>query len=134
MPPKKVTAVSGNGGMKKKKISGKRKERDFSSDDEFDYEQENNKKPGKPCAKSALQPVTVAEDIKEKIVGLVGWLQTVSHSVHCRAEYQLQLFLSFSQKLECPNVKGQLLVFGATNWDLIGRKEVPKQQGRVIFV
>lgn len=55
--------------MKKKKISGKRKERDFSSDDEFDYEQENNKKPGKPCAKSALQPVTVAEDIKEKIVG-----------------------------------------------------------------
>lgn len=83
MPPKKVTAVSGNGGMKKKKISGKRKERDFSSDDEFDYEQENNKKPGKPCAKSALQPVTVAEDIKEKIVGLVGWLQTVSHSVRC---------------------------------------------------
>lgn len=71
MPPKKVTAVSGNGGMKKKKISGKRKERDFSSDDEFDFEQENNKKPGKPCAKSALQPVTVAEDIKEKIVGLL---------------------------------------------------------------
>ncbi|XP_003962937.1 protein RCC2 homolog [Takifugu rubripes] len=98
MPPKKVTAVSGNGGMKKKKISGKRKERDFSSDDEFDYEQENNKKPGKPCGKSALQPVTVAEDIKEKI------------------------------KLDCPNIKGQLLVFGATNWDLIGRKEVPKQQ------
>lgn len=72
MAPKKVTAVSGNGGMKKKKnISGKRKERDFSSDDEFDYEQENNKKPGKPCAKSALQPVTVEEDIKEKIVGLL---------------------------------------------------------------
>lgn len=71
MPPKKVTAVSGNGGMKKKKISGKRKERDFSSDDEFDYEQENNKKAGKPCAKPALQPVTVAEDIKEKIVGLL---------------------------------------------------------------
>lgn len=74
MPPKKVTAVSGNGGMKKKKISSKRKERDFSSDDEFDYEQENNKKPGKPCAKSALQPVTVAEDIKEKIVGLIELL------------------------------------------------------------
>lgn len=71
MPPKKVTTVSGNGGMKKKKISGKRKERDFSSDDEFDYEQENNKKPGKPCGKSALQPVTVAEDVKEKIVGLI---------------------------------------------------------------
>lgn len=70
MPPKKVTAVSGNGGMKKKKISGKRKERDFSSDDEFDFEQENNKKAGKPCAKSAPQPVTVAEDVKEKIVGL----------------------------------------------------------------
>lgn len=71
MPPKKVTAVSGNGGMKKKKIGGKRKERDFSSDDEFDYEQENNKKAGKPCAKSAPQPVTVAEDVKEKIVGLL---------------------------------------------------------------
>ncbi|CAB1329489.1 unnamed protein product, partial [Coregonus sp. 'balchen'] len=25
-------------------------------------------------------------------------------------------------------VKGQLLIFGATNWDLIGRKEVPKAQ------
>uniref|UniRef100_A0A3B4AI14 RCC1 domain containing 1 n=1 Tax=Periophthalmus magnuspinnatus TaxID=409849 RepID=A0A3B4AI14_9GOBI len=31
-------------------------------------------------------------------------------------------------KLECPKAKGQLLIFGATNWDLIGRKEVPKQQ------
>lgn len=35
----------------------------------------------------------------------------------------------FLQNLELPKVKGQLLVFGATNWDLIGRKEVPKQQG-----
>lgn len=26
-------------------------------------------------------------------------------------------------------MKGQLLICGATNWDLIGRKEVPKQQG-----
>ncbi|KAI3357342.1 hypothetical protein L3Q82_015490 [Scortum barcoo] len=98
MPRKKVTDVSGNGGVKKKRTSGKRKERDFSSDDEFDFEQENNKKPGKPAAKSGLQPVTVADDVKEKI------------------------------KLECPKVKGQLLIFGATNWDLIGRKEVPKQQ------
>lgn len=70
MPRKKVTDVSGNGGMKKKRASGKRKERDFSSDDEFDYEQENNKKPGKPSAKTGLQPVTVADDVKEKIVGL----------------------------------------------------------------
>uniref|UniRef100_A0A3B3VWH3 Regulator of chromosome condensation 2 n=1 Tax=Poecilia latipinna TaxID=48699 RepID=A0A3B3VWH3_9TELE len=31
-------------------------------------------------------------------------------------------------KLELPKVRGQLLIFGATNWDLIGRKEVPKQQ------
>lgn len=68
MPRKKVTDVSGNGGIKKKRTSGKRKERDFSSDDEFDYEQENNKKPGKPATKSGLQPVTVADDVKEKIV------------------------------------------------------------------
>uniref|UniRef100_A0A8C6L6R6 Regulator of chromosome condensation 2 n=1 Tax=Nothobranchius furzeri TaxID=105023 RepID=A0A8C6L6R6_NOTFU len=98
MPRKKVTDVSGNGGMKKKRATGKRKDRDFSSDDEFDFEQENNKKPGRPAAKSGLQPVTVADDVKEKI------------------------------KLELPKVKGQLLIFGATNWDLIGRKEVPKQQ------
>lgn len=71
MPRKKVTAVSGNGGMKKKRVSGKRKERDFSSDEEFDYEQENNKKLGKPCVKPGLQPVTVADDIKEKIVSLI---------------------------------------------------------------
>lgn len=70
MPRKKVTDVSGNGGIKKKRVSGKRKERDFSSDDEFDFEQENNKKSGKPSAKSGLQPVTVADDVKEKIVGL----------------------------------------------------------------
>ncbi|XP_033623860.1 protein RCC2 [Fukomys damarensis] len=31
-------------------------------------------------------------------------------------------------KLEGSKCKGQLLIFGATNWDLIGRKEVPKQQ------
>lgn len=71
MPRKKVTDVSGNGGMKKKRTSGKRKERDFSSDDEFDFEQENNKKPGKPTTKSGLQPITVADDVKEKIVGLL---------------------------------------------------------------
>lgn len=71
MPRKKVTDISGNGGVKKKRVSGKRKERDFSSDDEFDFEQENNKKPGRPAAKSGLQPVTVADDIKEKIVGLM---------------------------------------------------------------
>lgn len=96
MPPKK-TSASGNGGIKKK-ISGKRKERDMSSDEDFDFEQENNKKPGRPSVKSGLQPVTVPDDVKEKI------------------------------KLEWPKAKGQLLIFGATNWDLIGRKEVPKQQ------
>ncbi|XP_074748783.1 protein RCC2 [Strix uralensis] len=31
-------------------------------------------------------------------------------------------------KLEGSRCRGQLLIFGATNWDLIGRKEVPKQQ------
>uniref|UniRef100_A0A4W5MS05 Regulator of chromosome condensation 2 n=1 Tax=Hucho hucho TaxID=62062 RepID=A0A4W5MS05_9TELE len=101
MPRKKVTEVSGNGGVKRKRAGGKKKEREFSSDDEFDdyEEQENTKKPGKPATKSGLQPVTVADDIKEKI------------------------------KLDIPKVKGQLLIFGATNWDLIGRKEVPKAQG-----
>uniref|UniRef100_A0A673LKW3 Protein RCC2 homolog n=1 Tax=Sinocyclocheilus rhinocerous TaxID=307959 RepID=A0A673LKW3_9TELE len=99
MPRKKVTDVSGNGGPKRKRGGGKKKDREFSSDDEFDdFEQENAKKPGKPAAKAGLQPVTVADDVKEKI------------------------------NLEVPKVKGQLLVFGATNWDLIGRKEVPKQQ------
>uniref|UniRef100_A0AAY5KX54 Regulator of chromosome condensation 2 n=1 Tax=Esox lucius TaxID=8010 RepID=A0AAY5KX54_ESOLU len=100
MPRKKVTEVSGNGGIKRKRAGSKKKEREFSSDDEFDdyEEQENTKKPGKPAAKSGLQPVTVSDDIKEKI------------------------------KLELPKVKGQLLIFGATNWDLIGRKEVPKAQ------
>lgn len=42
------------------------------------------------------------------------------------------IFSLFLQKLECPKTKGQLLIFGATNWDLIGRKEVPKQQGRIV--
>lgn len=84
MPRKKVTDVSGNGGMKRKRATGKRKDRDFSSDDEFDFEQENNKKPGKPAAKSGLQPVTVADDVKEKIVSLVMCLK-----------HTLILFLNF---------------------------------------
>lgn len=69
MPRKKQTDVSGNGGLKRKRGGGKKKEREFSSDDEFDdFEQENTKKPGKPAAKAGLQPVTVADDVKEKIV------------------------------------------------------------------
>lgn len=69
MPRKKVTDVSGNGGVKRKRAGGRKKERDFSSDDEFeDYEQENTKKPGKQATKSGLQPVTVSDDVKEKIV------------------------------------------------------------------
>ncbi|MBN3286869.1 RCC2 protein, partial [Polyodon spathula] len=99
MPRKKVSEVSGNGGMKRKRGGGRKKEKEFSSEDEFDdFEQENAKKPGKPSSKSGLQPVTVPDDVKEKI------------------------------KLERSKAKGQLLIFGATNWDLIGRKEVPKQQ------
>lgn len=47
--------------------------------------------------------------------------------------YVTDLIVSFIQKLECPKVKGQLLIFGATNWDLIGRKEVPKQQGKIFL-
>lgn len=76
MPPKKT---SGNAGIKKK-ISGKRKEREMSSDDEFDFEQENNKKPGRPSLKSGLQPVTVPDDVKEKIVGLMHTALTVALS------------------------------------------------------
>lgn len=69
MPRKKQTDVSGNGGLKRKRGGGKKKDREFSSDDEFDdFEQENTKKPGKPAAKAGLQPVTVADDVKEKIV------------------------------------------------------------------
>lgn len=69
MPRKKVTDVSGNGGTKRKRAGGRKKDREFSSDDEFDdYEQENTKKPGRTVTKSGLQPVTVAEDVKEKIV------------------------------------------------------------------
>uniref|UniRef100_A0AAV2M2B2 Uncharacterized protein n=1 Tax=Knipowitschia caucasica TaxID=637954 RepID=A0AAV2M2B2_KNICA len=56
----------------KKKSGAKRKERDFSSDDDFDFEQENNKKPGRPAAKSGLQPVTVADDLKENISEAAG--------------------------------------------------------------
>ncbi|XP_034874910.1 protein RCC2 [Mirounga leonina] len=40
-----------------------------------------------------------------------------------RSRYEPQ-----GEKLEGSKCKGQLLIFGATNWDLIGRKEVPKQQ------
>ncbi|KAK6472391.1 protein RCC2-like protein [Huso huso] len=99
MPRKKVSEVSGNGGMKRKRGGGRKKEKEFSSEDDFDdFEQENAKKPGKQSGKSSLQPITVPDDIKEKI------------------------------KLERSKAKGQLLIFGATNWDLIGRKEVPKQQ------
>lgn len=76
-----MTAISGNGGMKRKRVGSKRKEKDFSSDDEFDYEQENNKKLCKPCVKPGLQPVTVADDVKEKIVSFFSCIW-VGKSVH----------------------------------------------------
>lgn len=47
----------------------------------------------------------------------------------CTGLTSWNLFSIVPQKLELPKAKGQLLIFGATNWDLIGRKEVPKQQG-----
>uniref|UniRef100_A0A8C9WQQ0 Regulator of chromosome condensation 2 n=1 Tax=Scleropages formosus TaxID=113540 RepID=A0A8C9WQQ0_SCLFO len=40
----------------------------------------------------------------------------------------IERYFCLGQKLEGSKAKGQLLIFGATNWDLIGRKEVPKQQ------
>uniref|UniRef100_A0AAY4DI72 RCC1-like domain-containing protein n=1 Tax=Denticeps clupeoides TaxID=299321 RepID=A0AAY4DI72_9TELE len=132
MPRKKVTEVSGNGGMKRKRGGGRKKDQDFSSDDEFDdFEQENTKKPGKPASKAGLQPVTVADDVKEKIVSVSGTRGAGQLAFWSRRFHNAPLgffFLFFPQKLELPKVKGQLLIFGATNWDLIGRKEVPKQQ------
>ncbi|KAM5132542.1 protein RCC2 [Mantella aurantiaca] len=107
MPRKKVT--DGAGG--RKRAAGKKRGRDeFSSDDDLELDGSpgsdggtNNKRgPNKGGAKSqaaaAAVVVTEPEHSKEKI------------------------------KLEGSKAKGQLLIFGATNWDLIGRKEVPKQQ------
>ncbi|KAM6402758.1 protein RCC2 [Rhynochetos jubatus] len=46
-----------------------------------------------------------------------------AHSRSCPSVLSL-----VSPRLEGSRCRGQLLIFGATNWDLIGRKEVPKQQ------
>lgn len=32
-----------------------------------------------------------------------------------------------------PNTCGKLLISGATNWDLVGRKETPKSAGKFVF-
>lgn len=85
--------MSGNGGVKRKRASGKRKDRDFSSDEDFDFEQENNKKPGKPAAKSGLQPVTVADDVKEKIVGFMFNLSVLSSSLVNSTQYGWKEFM-----------------------------------------
>ncbi|MXQ93803.1 hypothetical protein E5288_WYG016931 [Bos mutus] len=52
------------------------------------------------------------------------------HSSEIQSEPISEVEVSFPAclKLEGSKCKGQLLIFGATNWDLIGRKEVPKQQ------
>lgn len=102
--------TDGSGG--RKRAAGKKRGRDeFSSDDDLELDGSpgsdggsNNKRGPKGGAKSqagsgaAAVIVTEPEHTKEKI------------------------------KLEGSKAKGQLLIFGATNWDLIGRKEVPKQQ------
>ncbi|MEE6482229.1 hypothetical protein FKM82_013198 [Ascaphus truei] len=117
MPRKKVTQSSGPGngaarpgGRKKAAASGKKRNRDEFSSDEDDldgspgsdggFQAQNHKRgAGKGAGKGpAAVVVNEPEHSKEKI------------------------------KLEGSKAKGQLLVFGATNWDLIGRKEVPKQQ------
>ncbi|KAM4704487.1 protein RCC2 isoform 1-T2 [Rhinophrynus dorsalis] len=117
MPRKKVTESSGPGNgaarpgnRKKAAASSKKRNRDdFSSDDDDldgsagsdgGFQGQNNKRgPGKGSGKApSAVVVNEPEHTKEKI------------------------------KLEGSKAKGQLLVFGATNWDLIGRKEVPKQQ------
>ncbi|KAM8927073.1 protein RCC2 [Pelodytes ibericus] len=109
MPRKKVT--DGNGAAKKKAgASARKRTRDEFSSDEDDldgsagsdggFQAQNNKRgPGNGAGKGPGGViVTEPEHTKEKI------------------------------KLEGSKAKGQLLVFGATNWDLIGRKEVPKGQ------
>ncbi|KAG8431665.1 hypothetical protein GDO86_020543 [Hymenochirus boettgeri] len=115
MPRKKVTDGSGPGngaarpgGRKKAGASGRKRARDDYSSDEDDLDgspgsdggfQNNKKGPAKGSGKASTGIiVTEPEHSKEKI------------------------------KLEGSKAKGQLLIFGATNWDLIGRKEVPKQQ------
>ncbi|XP_075696677.1 protein RCC2 [Rhinoderma darwinii] len=114
MPRKKVTdgAGPGNGAARaggRKKPAGRKRDRDeFSSDDDdldgspgSDGYQGLNGKRGKGGSKSPAAAAVVVnepEHSKEKI------------------------------KLEGSKAKGQLLIFGATNWDLIGRKEVPKPQ------
>ncbi|XP_073512257.1 protein RCC2 isoform X4 [Phyllobates terribilis] len=117
MPRKKVTdgAGPGNGAARpggRKKPAGKKRDRDeFSSDDDdldggpgSDGFQGPNSKRGAGGKGGSKAPVPAAvvvnepEHTKEKI------------------------------KLEGSKANGQLLIFGATNWDLIGRKEVPKLQ------
>ncbi|MGH0133745.1 UNVERIFIED_CONTAM: hypothetical protein FKN15_005260 [Acipenser sinensis] len=89
MPRKKVSEVSGNGGIKRKRGGGRKKEKEFSSEDDFDdFEQENAKKPGKQSGKSSLQPITVPDDIKEKI-NLWG-----PHRYGCLSEVQVSTVVS----------------------------------------
>ncbi|XP_029434439.1 protein RCC2 isoform X1 [Rhinatrema bivittatum] len=121
MPRKKVCAGlweegSGNGaarpkGRKKAGARGRKRGRGDRSSDEDDRDgspgpdggllASGNKRGGaakSPGKAQALVIITEPEHTKEKI------------------------------KLEGSKFSGQLLIFGATNWDLIGRKEVPKQQ------
>ncbi|XP_008588381.1 PREDICTED: protein RCC2 [Galeopterus variegatus] len=64
-----------------------------------------------------------------KSLGTVGGKQRDDGKARAVCSYHAQMTrLPGQQKLEGSKCKGQLLIFGATNWDLIGRKEVPKQQ------
>ncbi|KAM4016911.1 LOW QUALITY PROTEIN: protein RCC2 [Anomaloglossus baeobatrachus] len=114
MPRKKVTDGPGNGAARpggRKKPAGRKRDRDeFSSDDDDldgspgsdGFQGPNSKRgaggKGGKSPAAAAVVVTEPEHTKEKI------------------------------KLEGSKANGQLLIFGATNWDLIGRKEVPKPQ------
>ncbi|XP_078498932.1 protein RCC2 [Lissotriton helveticus] len=107
--PRKAGVGNGGaktGGRKRAGASGRKRARDTGSSDEDDLDGSMGMDGGfsaytgkkGPGKSQASVIVTEPEHSKEKI------------------------------KHEGAKCKGQLLIFGATNWDLIGRKEVPKNQ------
>uniref|UniRef100_A0A3Q2GWN1 Protein RCC2 n=1 Tax=Equus caballus TaxID=9796 RepID=A0A3Q2GWN1_HORSE len=95
-------------------------------------------RPAAPKAGGAAVVITEPEHTKERV--LIPQCLSSCLSLCCRLHVDLRDSgelvgdagrdpgLLLPRKLEGSKCKGQLLIFGATNWDLIGRKEVPKQQ------
>ncbi|XP_069467237.1 protein RCC2 [Ambystoma mexicanum] len=109
MPPKKMTATGvRNGaakgaGRKKAGASGRKRARETVSSDEED----RDSSPGPDGGLSSYNSK--------------GARKSQSSLIVVEPEHSKERI-----KLEGAKCKGQLLIFGATNWDLIGRKEVPK--------